>query len=118
MARDRASELEIRIRQARARAEPVYRQLGEHLKGCEACRQADSLQGAPTPFCAAGDQLLAELAQARYDMHLAATQLMRLQGRSEPAAARSAPRRVERGVGEILRKQRRPWATNPRHFSG
>src|SRR5438445_11921472 len=117
MAGDRASELETRIRDARARAEPFYRQLGEHLKGCEACRQADSLQGAPTPFCAAGDQLLAELARARYDMHLAATQLMKLQGRSKPAAAAPPPpRRVERGMGEILRKPRRPWATNPRHF--
>jgi hypothetical protein len=118
MARDRASELESRIREARARAEPVYRKLGEHLKACETCRESDSLRGAPTPFCGTGDRLLTELSRARYDLSLAATQLMKLQGPSEPAAANAPRRRMARGVGEALRKQRRPWTTNPRHFSG
>jgi hypothetical protein len=117
MAMDSEGELESRIRQTRARAEPAYRQLGEHLKACKACQQADSLEGPSTPFCATGDQLLGELARARYDLHLAATQLMKLQRPAEPAATAPSRKRVERGMGEILRKQRRPWTTNPRHFS-
>jgi hypothetical protein len=36
MARHIDSELENRIRQARARVERVYRRLGEHLKACQA----------------------------------------------------------------------------------
>jgi hypothetical protein len=118
MARDRAAELQARIHDTRARAEPLYRRLGDHLKACEACRRADSLRGAPHPYCEAGDRLLAELARARYELHLSVTQLIKLQGGPEPTPAQAPRRRMERGIGQVTGKQRRPWTTNPRHFTG
>ena len=115
MSADRLEVLSARIRDARARFEPLHRELGAHLERCEQCRRADSLQGPPAPFCPAGDQLLRRMAQTRFDMHMAATRLMALEGRSGPGPIQRA--RPERSAASGYRQKsgRRPWTTNPRH---
>ena len=115
MSADRLEDLSARIRDARARFEPLHRELGAHLERCEQCRRADSLQGPPAPFCPAGDQLLGRMAQTRFDMHMAATRLMALEGRSGPVPIQRARPDRSAASGYRQRSGRRPWTTNPRH---
>jgi hypothetical protein len=102
-------DLERKIRQSRQRREDFYRRLGKHIEGCQECARADSLQGPPLPFSTIGDGLLAQLAQARWDLHVAATRLMSL----EPPRAPARPQRRPR-TG-ILKSSPRPFGTHPRH---
>ena len=102
-------DLEKKIRQSRQRREDVYRRLGKHIEGCQVCARADTLQGPPLPFCTVGDGLLAQLAQARWDLHVAATRHMSL----EPPRAPARPQRQSR-TGS-LKSAPRPFGTHPRH---
>jgi hypothetical protein len=106
---DSNADLEKKIRQGRQRRDDVYRRLGKHLEGCQVCARADSLQGPPLPFCAIGDGLLAQLAQARWDLHVAATRQMG--PAPDPAAAR--PQRSIRSSSS--KSSPRPFGTHPRH---
>ena len=106
------ADLAKRIRDARRRRDDAYRRLGKHIEGCQACARADQLQGPPEPFCPAGDGLLAELAQARWELHMAAMQHMRPQPLEEDRPRPRARRASRRGR---LDPSPRPFGTHPRH---
>jgi hypothetical protein len=106
---DGGADLERKIRQSRERRDDLYRRLGKHIEGCQVCARADSLLGPPLPFCPIGDRLLGQLAQARWDLHMAAVRHMTPEpvptaARSQRSARTSSPK-----------SSTRPFGTHPRH---